>query len=548
MASPILDLFDLSEDGVVVLGETLSLFVESDQPFDAAVNVTFRAFFTDAAGADREFTFSEALEAVPAQARTAGRSASRIKWVANLAKGSNPEAENSDCTVIFTASGAGVDGRRVVSQSTDRIVIRPIAITSDPRLTRIMVHEFSRPKAAPAPDDDDPFEFDPAPLQAYIDTLSPQQKKLLLNLKVARPEGRLVVFLTVYRQKPLRMEADFGPRDGSAHPNATFSVFHCAGPEKPVTLVCHTEHFLLNLRNGRTNAWLHAPQKGTPARDWLKKSNVAPPQFRIGSMLPRAFCDGVIWSRIFTADGQDIMRGNTMHGFVNTIGCWMLFRNFNWPVDRAATFDTIYRKRLRASGFAAAEAELANNGYDVPFKSADPARPGGVQSSLLKFLDFDRNHAYVWFFHDVVGIRYFSDSWRFASSRCVHDFRTHGRVFFNVFPPDKVGTLPLFALPDEGTFAYHDEVQRQRADRAALGGLDPAARAAFKPFVPDNALWRDNALGFKTSEGFLPETNGIFGNLTRSQAERFTWADLYVYAEDDVDITRLTRNYTEPGD
>ena len=547
MANPILDLFDISEDGVVVLGETLSLFVESEQAFDPAVNVSFRAFFTDASGADREFTFSEALQAVPAPARTPGRAASRIEWVANLDKGRNPEAEGRDCTVIFTVSGAGVDGRRVVSQSTDRIVIRPIVITSDPRLTRIMVHEFSRPKAAPAPDDDDPFEFDPAPLQAYLASLSPQQKKLLLNLDVAKPEGRLVVFMTVYAQKPLRMEADFG-RVGSVHPNATFSVFHCAGPDKGVTLICHTEHFLINLRNGRTNVWLHGPQKGKPAREWLKKTNPAPPQFRIGSMLPRRFCDGVIWSRIFTAGGQDIMRGNTMHGFVNTNGCWMLFRNYNWPVDRADKFDVIYRKHLRLAN-PDLDAELAKQGYDVPLFADDPAvQVDAARSSFIKFQDFDRNNAYVWFFHDIVGIKYFSNMWRFSSVRWVHDFRTHGRIFFNSFPADKVGALPLFGLPEEGTLAYHDDIQRQDDDRAARNALDPAARAASKPFVADNTLWRENALGFKTAEGFLPETNGIFGNLTRAQAERFTWADLYVYAEDDVDITRLTQNYSEPGD
>ena len=546
MANPILDLFDLTPDGFVVIGETLALFVESDEPFDSTVNVSFRAFFTDAAGNDREFSFSESLTATAAPPRTPGRSASRITWVANLDKGRQREAEARDCTVIFSAAGAGVDGRRVVAQSTDKIVIRPIGITTDPRLTRIMLHEFSRPKPSPAADDDDPFEFDPSPVQAHLDTLSPQQRKLLLNLDVA-PPGRLVVFMTVYAKKPLRMEADFG-RAGCVRPNATFTVFHCAGAEKGVTLLCHTEHFLINLRNDRTNSWLHAAQKGKPAREWLKKSNTAPPRFRIGSMVPREFCDGVIWNRIFTADGQDIMRGNTMHGFINTNGCWMLFRNYNWPADHAARFDVIYRKELRIKGFDAAEAALARNEYDVPFRSKDPDAPQGVKSSLVKYLDFDRNHAYTWFFHDVVGIKYFSDSWRFCGSRSDHDFRIHGKTFFNSFPPERIGKLPLFGLPDEGTFGFHDDVQRHRDDAKAAKKLDPAERRTLKPFVPDNSLWRENAAGFKTAEGFLPETNGFFGNLSRAEAERFTWADLYVYAEDDVNITTLTANYSEPGD
>jgi hypothetical protein len=532
MANTILDFLELSPDGVVVLKEQLSLLVDAEQFFEGDVTVTFRGFFTDDAGADQEITFSEALKAVNAPARgTANLKTSRIAWVANLGKGANPDAERHACTVIFTVSGVGVDGRRVTAQSGDKIIVRPIGITTDPRLTRIMVHEFSRAKAAPAAGDDDPFEFDPAPVQAYVDSLAPQQKKLLLNLKPAKPEGRLVVLITLCKQKPLRMCADFGPGNGSAHPNATFSVFHCQGPDKDVTLVCHTEHFLLNLTNGRTNTWIHTAQKGKAASVWLKKSNPAPPEFKIGSMLPQGMCDGVIWSRVFTAGGQDIMLGNTMHGFINTIGCWMLFRNYNWPVDKAARFDRIYRKLLRIDNSGKScipELAKPENGYDAP---VDPTNT--VSSSLAKFAAFDMNFAYHWFFHDVVGIKYISDRWRFALARRVNDFRTHGKTFFNRFPLDKIDRSPQFNLPDEGTRAYHDSVQRQRDERG---------------FVPDDTLWRTNALGFKASEGFLPQKNGIFANLTAADMARFTWADLYVYAEDDVDITKLTANYTEKED
>jgi hypothetical protein len=100
-------------------------------------------------------------------------------------------------------------------------------------------------------------------------------------------------------------------------------------------------------------------------------------------------------------------------------------------------------------------------------------------------------------------------------------------------------------MPDEEQFAYHDSVQRVKDDAKKLKGLDPEARKAFKKFVPDNTLWRQNAMGFQTAEGFLPQT---FGNMSKDQAERFTWADLYVYAEDNVDITKLKTNYSEPGD
>ncbi len=548
MANAVIDVLQLSPDGIVVLQERLSLFVEAEQFFSPQVTVTFRAFFTDTGGTNRDFTFSESLVAVNAAPRTPGSTlkASRIAWVANLDKGKRKDAEGRACTVIFTVNGTDADGRRVVAQSSDKIIIRPILITQDPKLTRIMVHEFSRIKTPVDLNDNDPFQFDEAPLRAYLDSLSPQQKKMLLNRKVSAPGGRLVAFLTVYRQKPLRMCADFGPGRGSAHPNASFSVFHCQGPDKDVTLICHTEHFLVNLTNGPTNQWLHSPQKGKAAKDWLKKSNPAAPEFKIGAMLPQTFCDGVLWSRIFTASGQDIMRGNTMHGMINTIGCWMLFRNFNWPVDKVVQFDRLYRKTFRPKfDYGALTTELARpeNGYDAP---DDPANV--VSSSLDKCMAFDRNSSYLWFFHDVVGVKYFSERWRFGFSRFVTDFRVHGKIFSKTFPLSKKDASPRFGLSDEGTFAFHDSIQRQQADAAVAKTLDPAARKNLQPFVPGNSLFRKNALGFQTAEGFLPTSNGIFGNLTKAQVDRFTWTDLHVYAEDDVDITRVSTNYTEKGD
>ncbi|MFL6393018.1 MAG: hypothetical protein ACJ71E_13340 [Nitrososphaeraceae archaeon] len=551
MANPILDLLELSPDGIVTLGEKVSLLVDAEQFFEPDVTVAFRAFFTDDAGADKEITFRETLVAEPVQPTPPGATLkrSRIAWPANLGKGKNKDAERHSCTVIFTVNGVGVDGRRIVAKSLNKIIIRPILITKDPRLTRIMVHEFSKPKTNPDPADDDPFEFDPAPLQAHIDGMSPEQKKLLLNTKVAKPAGRLVVLITLYAKKPeLRMRADFSGDTACARPNATFSVFHCQGPEKDVTLVCHTEHFLLNLNFGPCNTWLHAPQSGKPASEWLKKSNTTPPKFRIGSMLPQDMCDGVIWSRIFTADGADIMPGNTMHGVINTKGCWMLFRNYNWPADKLATFDRIFRKihRVQKSDKPTIDALAAPDvGYDV--RDRDPQ--GQRSTSFFKFIAFDRNSAYIWFFHDVVGIKYFADSWQFLPKiRFVNEFRTHGKIFASTFPRSKIDDAPKFNTPEEGTLAYHDNVQRRADDAEAARKLSPADRRNFKPFVVDDTLWGQNALGFKAADGFIPQRNGLFANLPKADAERFTWADLYVYKEDNVDIVRLTANYAEPGD
>ncbi|MEO6002383.1 MAG: hypothetical protein ABIZ04_16185 [Opitutus sp.] len=546
----VLDGFPLSPAGIVVIGEKLSLLVEADQFFAGQVTVTFRAFFTDASGVDQAFSFTEILPATnaPPKTDTSTLKSSRIAWTANLAKGARKDAEAQPCGVIFTVSGTDDTGRSVAAQSSDKIIIKPIVITKDPKLTRIMVHEFSRIKTPVDVSDIDPFQFDEAPLQAYIDNMSVEQKKLLLNRKVSTPGGRLVVFVTIYRQKPLRMCADFSPGLGSAHPNATFSVFHCQGPDNDVTLVCHTEHFLVNLRNGPTNNWLHSPQRGKAASVWLKKNNTAPPLFKIGAIFPRAFCDGVIWSRIFTAAGRDIMRGNTLHGMLNTKGCWMLFRNFNWPVDKAVQFDLIYRKTFRPTfNYTLLDNTLSlpENGYDAPI---DLAEPPVRSDSLDKFMAFDKNVAYLWFFHEIVGIKYFSETWRFGHGRFVHDFRTHGKIFNKDFLLSRVDRAPKFNLADEGTFAYHDDQQRLSDDAEAAKTLDPVARRNRKAFVPDNTLFRTNALGFQTAEGFLPPANGNFGNLAPAQVDRFTYADLHMYTEDDVDIRQVTKNYTEPGD
>jgi len=544
MADPRPDFLPLAPDGVTVLGDRMLLYVEAEEVFVPPVRVNFKAFFTDPNGQSREITFQENLTAEPSETRdpNSSKKACRIAWDVNLQ--GDKDAEQSDCTVIFTVHGEAESGRRLVALSQDKIIIRPILLTTNPKLTRIMFHEFSRPKVSPPPGDEDPFEFDPQAVQTYLNTLSPQQKKLLLNYTVNKPVGQLVVFITLYAQKPLRMCADYCDKGVKcARPNATFSVFHCRGPEINPVLVCHTEYFLVNLFNPDTNAWVHGVQKGKPAREWLRKSNPQPPRFRIGSILPQRMCDGVIWSRIFTPEGKDIMPGNTLHGMINTIGCWMLFRNYNWPIDKVKAFDRIYRHLLRAlgpSGKAKVIAALAKEGYDAP---KDPA--AGLSGSPSKFMSFDRNFAYLWFFHEIVGIKYFSSQIEWASVRDVNDFRPHGRIFSNDFSLDKVDASPQFNMPDEEQFAYHDSVQRVKDDAKKLKGLDPEARKAFKKFVPDNTLWRQNAMGFQTAEGFLPQT---FGNMTKDQAERFTWADLYVYAEDNVDITKLKTNYSEPGD
>ena len=93
-----------------------------------------------------------------------------------------------------------------------------------------------------------------------------------------------------------------------------------------------------------------------------------------------------------------------------------------------------------------------------------------------------------------------------------------------------VDASPAFNLPDEGTFAYHDIVHRKKADSS---------------FKPTDALWRDSALGFRTAAGFIP-AGREFADLDVALLNKVSWADVYLYREDSVDINKLTtKNYSE---
>src|SRR5205823_6282988 len=120
--------------------------------------------------------------------------------------------------------------------------VMPIRVTRRPALTRIMRHEFSRPDGA------DDFEFDPGPAERFIAALSTEQRQFLINYDQERPTDRLVVFITVQPKNGLRMPADFSP-GGLAMPYCAFTVFHCNPKTHEATLVCHTNHFLMNLAN-----------------------------------------------------------------------------------------------------------------------------------------------------------------------------------------------------------------------------------------------------------------------------------------------------------
>ena len=95
----------------------------------------------------------------------------------------------------------------------------------------------------------------------------------------------------------------------------------------------------------------------------MQRSTPNPIQYLLGVALPTPAHDAVAYFVVCQADGKSIMGKNYLHGIVNTHGCWMLFRNFNWPPNKADAFELIYRKD-RVNQVPDLRAALAAQGYD----------------------------------------------------------------------------------------------------------------------------------------------------------------------------------------
>ncbi len=516
---------------ITVVGDTIDLYVESNEPIETAVEVQFQR--VPVGPAPKQGTsfiniqFKENLIAVPVPLRepnqAKGLFAARIKWKVNL--NHDPSLEKDTAVLVAIVRGKSqTTGRTLVAQIRDLLFIQAIDITTDPKLTRIMLHEFARANQ-------NTFIFNPQPLENFVHSLSVEQKKMLCNIAEQNPSGRLVVFVTFYdtSKKQLRMFADNGGGNHSIRPNATFSVFHCRDVDKGgITLVCHTEHFVVHFLNGSTRKWIlgkEGPKKQF-ANDYMQKTNPEPILYKLVAHLPADAQghDGVIWCSPFRTNGKSIMPGNFIHGIVNTLGCWMLFRNYNWPRSVAIEFDKLYRFGRRPNiRFAPKKfvpelekiSDSQSRRYD--FHNPPDLPPQGFSSSGRKYLRLDMNYAHLWFFHEIVGIKYFSSTISFIGP-CINDRNTHGFTFENTFPLAQAGLAPAFNLLEEGSFAAYDPDDRRKQD---------------KKFRQDDSLWRDNALGFRTSEGFVPS---FARAISPKELKTKSWADLFFYKEDDVDL------------
>lgn len=462
----------------------------------------------------------------------------RLEWIIDWTN--EPDIREHFVKIKFTVRRVGARSVMPVRVMTpDTVGVVGIDITTHPALTRIMHHEFAVA---------DGSAFDPSPLREYLKGLTIQQKQLLIRSALATdfPEGRLVVFVTLYKRSERRMYADWTDTSDGVIPNARFSVFFCRDNNKmkvrhpstsPITLICHTEYLCVCLRNEPTINWLKPPPNsrnapgmynGRRPNEWLRKDTQAPVRFAIAALQPTSKVSSRgIWHAIYEyKSGQNIMPGNSLHGMINTRGCWMLFRNFNWPVKIREELYYIYRKIERTKGGkgavkAALKTKACHQGVCYDF---EPQTGSTHSSSYDKFISYDRNWAYLWFCHEIVGIKYYSDTDFWEKKKTVNDYKVAGREMLNKFPLSEAGKQPEYNLPEEASLSYHEFDHHH--PNVTIG----------------RSLFRENALGIKTASDFSKDMQSP---LTRAQMVNSTWADVYFYKEANVNADDLSRNDVE---
>jgi len=67
------------------------------------------------------------------------------------------------------------------------------------------------------------------------------------------------------------------------------------------------------------------------------------------------------------------------------------------------------------------EAITDPNGQKYDFNNHPAVPPAGQSSSVEKFIAFDKNFAHLWFYHEIVGIKYFSTTFFHTVKRYVKD-------------------------------------------------------------------------------------------------------------------------------
>lgn len=502
-------------DVLAVTGENVFLLIQGIEQVTGPVNVSFQ-LRTDGPEIitldfwDESLVAEAADPAAPGQAGSAGR----IPWTVNLNGQFTMPKSPAISIIFFSVTGKSASGKTINVKAANRLLIPAFKVTSNARLRKLMTHEFPKPKGQD-------FAFDEAPLQAELDALTPQQRKLLATADPGPEGNRLVTFITLVPESDRRMHADTCQADPfSIKPNATFAVFHCQGAGKEVSLVCFTRYFVFNMINPETNGLVHGAQGKQKADAWLSRANLTPPQFKIGCFARPQFTDGTLWNRVYAPNGNNIMGGNTMHGIINTVGCWMLFRNYNFP-KQGTDGKPIEDEMDRILNRLVRHMRKGNKGDRAQVLAALKAVGYDDNDSIAKFTDGDANHAYAMFFRYVVGVRFFSET--MFKRNLANDKFAHQRVFAKKI--DKAVVDKYVADNGDGAFIYHDADDRLKQDKA---------------FKVDDSLLGPNALGFQACKRFC---DAFAKNLKKGELADRTWTDLYLYRADDLPVSKLKQAF-----
>ena len=351
----------------------------------------------------------------------------------------------------------------------------PITVTKNEKMLRIMRHEFRDPQG----------KFDPKPATEYLGTLLPEQVKLLQSYPREKYIGkdRLVVFITALKNAPNKeMCADMGTGTPAVKSNAKFAVFHC-DTKKTITLVCYTEEFFLSLNHPK----LDARKETTPTVYKLSAMDMS--QDKEGNHVS-------IFNRISLTNGDALSGGslnppkypNSIHGMINSTGCWMLFRNYNWYKPKQLDFVKAYLRYRK-------DEKMGKTTDWLGMLQALGYRETEGVSAKQRFLAWEANWAYARFLKDIVGIDYFSNS------KYVNDLNTKDDVYRPVFPAGNAGVAD-----------NHHSVKGAREQKGT----------SFT--MAETLLKNGNALGFPPATKFAP----FWGKHT-VDLEKTSWADLYVY-------------------
>ena len=254
-----------SEPVVATTGQSVILTFAPAVALPSTTTVTFRCFqladdTTSSATGEPLVSWEERLDVSPAGRGRGGRRW-EAKWAAGVESQKTTIPEQSH--IVYPTAKVTQRGPSKRVEAMNPVRIPAIAVTSNPKFTEIMQHEFFQQTVIVGGGSG--RKFHPEPLRAFIRSLTPQQRALLCSYD----KDRLVVFITLRGARPERpMYADnLGPQTllsdhRAVVANADFSVFWCHRKGQRVELACHTEHFCVNTR--------HSPLSGTSTSVFLE--------------------------------------------------------------------------------------------------------------------------------------------------------------------------------------------------------------------------------------------------------------------------------------